>query len=73
MKKTVILLLMMLMVQVSWAAKAQRGPAKIKQKDGTTLVIRGFGDEHFHYYVTTDGSTTRATTISSPRWKRMVR
>lgn len=55
MKKTVILLLMMLMVQVSWAAKAQRGPAKIKQKDGTTLVIRGFGDEHFHYYVTTDG------------------
>lgn len=55
MKKTVILLLMMLMVQVSWAAKAQRGPAKIKQKDGTTLIIRGFGDEHFHYYVTTDG------------------
>lgn len=55
MKKTVILLLMMLMVQVSWAAKAQRGPAKIKQKDGTTLVIRGYGDEHFHYYTTNDG------------------
>ncbi len=56
MKKTVLLLMLVFsMAQITWAVKAQRGPTKIKQKDGTTLTIRSFGDAHFHYRTTTDG------------------
>ena len=55
MKKTVIILLLFFMAQMTWAVKAQRGPSKIKQKDGTTLTIRSWGDAHFHYSTTMDG------------------
>ena len=55
MRKIVIFLLLMTMVQAIWAAKAQRGPTRIKQKDGTTLVIRSYGDEHWNYKTTMDG------------------
>ena len=55
MRKSVIFLLLFLVAQMTWAVKAQRGPSKIKQKDGTTLTIRSWGDAHFHYSTTMDG------------------
>ncbi len=40
----------------SWAAKAIPMPVKVTQPDGTVLTVMLYGDEHFHYYTTTDGA-----------------
>ncbi len=37
------------------AVKAHPGIITVTQPDGTTLDVRLMGDEHFHYYLTTDG------------------
>lgn len=37
-----------------WAVKADPRPQPIVQPDGTTVMIRQLGDEHFHYSVTED-------------------
>lgn len=55
MKKILLILLMVLTVQLTWANKVNSRPFKTQQKDGTTLLVKGYGDEHFHYYTTTDG------------------
>lgn len=39
-----------------FAAKAYPGLAKITLADGTTVTARLYGDEHFHYYATLDGT-----------------
>lgn len=38
----------------SWAVKAWPFPVEVTQSDGTQLTILGQGDEHFHYFTTTD-------------------
>ena len=39
-----------------FAAKAYPGLAKITLADGTIVTARLYGDEHFHYYATLDGT-----------------
>ena len=39
----------------SWAVKAWPFPVEVTQSDGTRLTILNRGDEHFHYFTTTDG------------------
>ncbi len=55
--KKIILSLLMLFAFVStlFAAKASPGYGVVKQKDGTTLTVRLFGDENFSWSQTTDG------------------
>ncbi|NPD91255.1 M6 family metalloprotease domain-containing protein [Xylanibacter muris] len=40
---------------IGWAVKMKPGATKVRQADGTTITIKGFGDEDFHYLTTTDG------------------
>jgi hypothetical protein len=57
MKKIIFLSIMFFSVAVgSWAAKAIPMPVKVTQPDGTVLTVMLYGDEHFHYYTTTDGA-----------------
>ncbi|MBR1518810.1 MAG: M6 family metalloprotease domain-containing protein [Prevotella sp.] len=38
-----------------WGAKAIPIPIDMTQPDGTVLTVMLYGDEHFHYYTTSDG------------------
>ena len=40
---------------LSWAAPANPEPVVYTQKDGSTVTIRHFGDEHYHFTKTMDG------------------
>ena len=55
MKRTALLLTVMLMTAMAWAAKANQQPTVVTQSDGTQLTVILYGDEDFHYYATTDG------------------
>ncbi|MBQ0020589.1 MAG: M6 family metalloprotease domain-containing protein [Bacteroidales bacterium] len=56
MKKILISLLMFCAVaSTMFAAKASAGYSVVKQKDGTTLTVRLFGDENFSWCQTKDG------------------
>ena len=54
-KKTLLLMLTLLMSINSWGAKAFPGPYTFTQPDGTKLSVTLHGDEYFHYYTTLDG------------------
>mgnify|MGYP002521916958 CR=1 FL=1 len=41
--------------QTTWAIGAYPHPIKLRQPDGTTLMVRIQGDENFHFVTTTDG------------------
>lgn len=57
MKKLIISLsLAFLGISNLFAAKAYPGLAKISLADGTVVTARLYGDEHFHYYATLDGT-----------------
>ncbi|MCM1079448.1 MAG: M6 family metalloprotease domain-containing protein [Bacteroidales bacterium] len=55
--KQVILSVIFLLITVAglYAAKSSGTPKAIRQPDGTTLMVRLFGDEHFSWYQTMDG------------------
>ena len=55
MKKTLVLMLTLLMSINSWGAKAFPGPYTFTQPDGTELAVTLHGDEYFSYYTTLDG------------------
>ena len=55
MKKTLVLMLTLLMSINSWGAKAFPGPYTFTQPDGTKLSVMLHGDECFSYYTTLDG------------------
>lgn len=54
-KKTLLLILTILMSINSWGAKAFPGPYAFTQPDGTQLSVTLHGDEYFSYYTTLDG------------------
>ena len=54
-KKTLLLMLTILMSINAWGAKAFPGPYTFTQPDGTKLSVTLHGDEYFHYYTTLDG------------------
>jgi hypothetical protein len=39
-----------------YAVPAYPKPVRVEQPDGTTLTVRVYGDERFHYATTVDGS-----------------
>ena len=55
MKKTLVLMLTLLMSISSWGAKAFPGLFTFTQPDGTKLSVTLHGDEYFSYYTTLDG------------------
>ena len=55
MKKLLLTLLVVLTTTAAWAVRAFPGIINVTQKDGTQLSYRLYGDEHFHYCMTTDG------------------
>lgn len=56
MKKHIILILLLFTVCLTInAAKASGKPKAMRQPDGTTLMVRLMGDEHFNWYQTMDG------------------
>lgn len=54
-KKTLLLMLTILMSINAWGAKAFPGPYTFTQPDGTKLSVTLHGDEYFNYYTTLDG------------------
>lgn len=55
MKKLLSTLLLLVAVSAAaWAAKATGTPFAVEQPDGTTLMVRLLGDEHFNWYQTMD-------------------
>ena len=54
-KRKLFLLIFALMSVASWGAKAIPIPLDMTQPDGTVLTVMLYGDEHFHYYTTSDG------------------
>lgn len=55
MKKFTLLIAMLCISIGLFAIPAQRNTKKVKQSDGTELVVRLVGDESLHYYSTLDG------------------
>ncbi|MBQ7494652.1 MAG: M6 family metalloprotease domain-containing protein [Bacteroidaceae bacterium] len=55
MKKYIMLLAVLALAQLVCAAPAKRVLKKVRQSDGTTLMVMLRGDEHLHYYATMDG------------------
>lgn len=43
------------------AAPSRMRPVAVDQPDGTRLTVVAYGDEHFHYYATTDGVPLQLT------------
>ena len=60
-KITTFLIAIFLGAAVCWAIPADKTLAKVKQSDGTTLMLRLVGDEFFHYNTTEDGYTVLKT------------
>ena len=52
---TAFTLFLCLGTSILWAIPAKRTPMTFTQPDGTTVTVVLQGDEHFHYYATTDG------------------
>lgn len=57
MKKTLILLVVLLMCITARAVPADPTPSKVVQPDGTTLTVQLHGDEFLNYLTTIDGYT----------------
>ena len=55
MKKILLILILISSVFVAKAGKVYPFPATITQSDGTQLTVIGHGDEHQHWFTTTDG------------------
>lgn len=56
MKQAILTLLLLTSVAISaLASKAYPGIMHMKQGDGTSIDVRMYGDESFHWYATTDG------------------
>lgn len=56
MRKIILTLIgLIVSLSVTYAAKAYTGTISSLQSDGSTIEVRMFGDEHFHWYTTTDG------------------
>ena len=49
------LVMMLTAVSSSATVKLSPMPARVVQSDGTVLTVIGRGDEHSHYFITTDG------------------
>lgn len=56
MKKTLLTLCLMAFTMYGWAAKAYTFPVTVKQSDGTFLTVITYGDEHYHWHTTLDGT-----------------
>lgn len=54
MKRLQFFLCLLLLSESLLAVSAYRLPFNVPQPDGSTLTVRLFGDEHFHYYATMD-------------------
>lgn len=54
-KKTYVLLLLLFCAVSLWAVPARRTAFIVEQPDGTQLTLSLRGDEHFHFFVTSDG------------------
>ena len=55
MKRLSIIICLVAISIISWAAKANRKPFTVTQTDGTQITVILNGDEHFSWYATTDG------------------
>lgn len=55
MKKLLLTWISLLMVSLSWAAKAWKMPLTVTQPDGSVLQAYQHGDEHFNWYTDKDG------------------
>ena len=55
MKKTITIIISLLITCLTWGSKANTMKFLFKQGDGTSVYIRIFGDETFHYATTLDG------------------
>lgn len=55
MKKLLLTLISLLLVSLSWAAKAWKMPLTVTQPDGSVLQVYQHGDEHFNWYTDKDG------------------
>ncbi len=53
--KALLLLASLLCATAGWAVKMHPAARTVTQADGTTLSVRGIGDEDFSYFVTVDG------------------
>lgn len=57
MRRTFILSILLLVVLNLFSMPAKRTWTVVKQSDGSVLTLMNCGDEHYHYFVTTDGFT----------------
>lgn len=55
MKKVLLTWISLLLVSLSWAAKAWKMPLTVTQPDGSVLQAYQHGDEHFNWYTDKDG------------------
>jgi len=55
MKRILLGIYMIVVVLSVWAVPARSSFFKVSQPDGSVLVVRSFGDEHFHGLVTEEG------------------
>lgn len=55
MRKLLLTWISLLMVSLSWAAKAWKMPLTVTQPDGSVLQAYQHGDEHFNWYTDKDG------------------
>lgn len=53
--RSLALLFALTFASMVFAVPARQSEKLIKQSDGTMLTVRTFGDEHFHFFVTSDG------------------
>ena len=58
-RNTILLLMLLLMGTLTWAAKAWQAPMQFTQPDGSTLTVYLHGDENFSWYTTSDGVLLR--------------
>ena len=56
MRKILLLITFILMAVHIHAVKINPIPFSVTQSDGTTIMIKGYGDENFHWYTTVDGA-----------------
>ena len=56
MRKILLLITFILMAMHIHAVKINPIPFSVTQSDGTTIMIKGYGDENFHWYTTVDGA-----------------
>lgn len=54
MKKFLLYIFLFSLSSPAWAARVFPGLFNVSQSDGTTLCVKGFGDEDYAYYMTTD-------------------